>query len=205
MTQWAVKTIRLRLIKLSSFFFAAGLQKANSTEWNSLTNTKPLIFNLPQICTSSPDPLEKSKRKGFTINSQMFFTFGEKRLCSWYHGAEVYEVPVSPLIWRFITFIYDGTEKERWTTNALSFSWPVCYWFKRAYKASQKPHQTDVTVKRNTSVLSFFPSKGTKASYSNWACILKPIKLLQCKLNSSNHYCFVNQDIHVQMNFPRPV
>lgn len=84
--------------------------------------------------------------------------------CSWYHGAEVYEVPVSLLIWRFITLIYDGTEKERLTTHALSFSWPVCYWLKRVRQASQKPHQTDVTMKRNTSVLSFLHSKGSKAS-----------------------------------------
>ncbi len=78
MTQRAVKTIRLRLIKLSSFFSVAGLKKANSTEWNSLTNTQPLhIQSATKRCTSSPDPLEKSKRKGFAINSQMFFRFGE--------------------------------------------------------------------------------------------------------------------------------
>lgn len=79
MTQWAVKTIRLWFIKFIHFFSSvAGLQKANSSEWNSLANTQPLHIQSPtKRWTSGPSPLENSKRKGFAINSQMFFTFGE--------------------------------------------------------------------------------------------------------------------------------
>lgn len=108
---------------LSSYFFffsAAGLQKVNSTEWNSLANTQPLHTQYPtKNWTSDESHLENSKRKVFAINRQMFFTFGELEN-TWYHGAEVYEVTVSPLICCFITFIYDRTEKQRCTTNDLS-------------------------------------------------------------------------------------